>query len=60
MTIFTVVYWDGELLSAIIVRNSKEERVPVVAGQGRIEKLIITPKLENSSEKEQTRTFSNL
>lgn len=47
------VHWDGKLLPAVNIRNSKEERLPIVITFGNREQLLAVPKLDNSSGKEQ-------
>lgn len=56
---FVTVHWDGKLLPALNVRDSKEERLPIVITYGDCEKIIAVPKLKNSSGKEQALAVHN-
>ncbi|KAK2579435.1 hypothetical protein KPH14_002647 [Odynerus spinipes] len=47
------VHWDGKLLPALNVRNSKEERLPIAITFENKKQLIAAPKLDNPSGKEQ-------
>ncbi|GBO19574.1 hypothetical protein AVEN_268154-1 [Araneus ventricosus] len=47
------LYWDGKLLPALSARKSKEERFPTVILYGLKEQLVIVPRLDNSTGKEQ-------
>lgn len=47
------VHWDGKLLPALNVRDTKEERLPIIVSFGDREQLIGVPKLQNSSGEEQ-------
>ncbi|GBN90161.1 hypothetical protein AVEN_230319-1 [Araneus ventricosus] len=48
---------DGKLLSALSARKSKEERLPTVISFGLKEQLIVVPRLDNSTGKEQVQAF---
>lgn len=56
---FVTVHWDGKLLPALNVRDSKEERLPIVISYGDCEKIIAVPKLNNSTGKEQALAVHN-
>ncbi|GBN80804.1 hypothetical protein AVEN_53872-1 [Araneus ventricosus] len=47
------VHWDGKLLPALNVRDTKEERLPIIVSFGDREQLIGVPKLQNATGKEQ-------
>ncbi|GBN44593.1 hypothetical protein AVEN_137748-1 [Araneus ventricosus] len=49
------IHWDGKLLPALNVRDSKEERLAIIVSFDDREQLIGVPKLQNSTGKEQTR-----
>nr|CAH7719255.1 unnamed protein product [Callosobruchus chinensis] len=53
------VQWDGKLLPALDARKSKEERLPILITHGNKEQLLVDPKLENSSGKEQAQAVWN-
>ncbi|GBN39023.1 hypothetical protein AVEN_58541-1 [Araneus ventricosus] len=50
---FVCVQWDSKLLPALNVRDLKSERLPIIVTYKDEEKLLVVPKLENSSGKEQ-------
>lgn len=56
---YVTVHWDGKLLPALNVRDSKEERLPIVVTFGDMEQLISVPKLQNSTGKEQALAVYN-
>jgi hypothetical protein len=45
------VHWDGKMLPEINVKNSKEERLPILVSFGMKEQLLAVPKLESSMAK---------
>ncbi|GBN50592.1 hypothetical protein AVEN_4596-1 [Araneus ventricosus] len=52
------VHWDGKLLSALHVRDAKEERLPIIVSFGDREQLIGVPKLQNVTGKGQAHAVS--
>ncbi|GBN08973.1 hypothetical protein AVEN_163244-1 [Araneus ventricosus] len=47
------LHWDGKLLPALSARKTKEERLPIVISYGLKKQLIVVPRLDNSTGKEQ-------
>ncbi|GBN76481.1 hypothetical protein AVEN_105056-1 [Araneus ventricosus] len=52
------VHWDGKLLSALNVRDAKEERLLIIVSFGDREQLIGVPKLQNATGKGQAHAGS--
>lgn len=56
---FVTVHWDGKLVPALNVRDSRTERLPIIITYENQEQLIGVPALPNSSGKEQSRAVWN-